>query len=68
MRVYAQLEGGTVRVSVMNACGSSECRNSSGVGMSIHGQRPSPPPGMGGSPHNTILIRLPYMEVSFEVI
>ena len=29
---------------------------------------PAPPPGMGGSPHNTILIRLPYMEVSFYLI
>ena len=47
MRVYAQLEGGTVCVSVMNACGSSECRNSSGVGMSIHGQRPVSSPGYG---------------------
>ena len=34
-------------MSVMNACGSSECRNSSGVGMSIHGQRPGSSPGYG---------------------
>lgn len=47
MRVYTQLEGGTVRVSVMNACGGSECRNSSGVGMSIHGQGRASSPGYG---------------------
>ena len=27
-----------------------------------------PPPGMGGSTHNTMLIILPYMEVSFDLI
>ena len=27
-----------------------------------------PPPGMGGSTHNTMLIILPYMEVSLDLI